>query len=82
MTTQFILTFQDGQEFIDLGEFSPLKNKKEMISFVMGWAFGRWPSKTLVKVSMCVYFENNPFLLPTWFNECNGKFWQDDLVLS
>lgn len=84
--TNCILTFEDGQQFIDLP--LPLLDGKEPTRlFLLGAASALQAAKkrpaSLVKVSMCVYHAPEGFgELPelAWYNECNGKFWQDELA--
>lgn len=82
MKTNFILTFDYDQEFLDL-DILPLPTKKEMVAFVRGLTTGMFPNRELVKVSMCVYTGDIPMdkvKLPDWYEKCNGKLWKNDLT--
>lgn len=82
MKTQFILTFNNNrQEFITL-DVLPLRTKKEMITFCIGLGIGVNPDNKLVKVSMCVDIGKEKLVkLPDWYENCNGKLWENDLNL-
>ncbi len=37
-----------------------------------------WRIRELVKISTCVY--SDTFVIPEWYKDWDGKFWQNDLV--
>ncbi len=80
---ELILTFKKEQEFITL-DILPFSDKLKMIGFCLGVA-AILDKGNLVKVSMCIYTGDTPMnevKTPKWYNECNGKIWQHELVLE
>ncbi len=80
METEFILTFEQGQEFYR-ANITPFESKDKMIGFCLGLGAGMIKGK-LVKVSMCVYNAEKWNNEPKWFHECNGKLWQEELEVK
>jgi len=80
--TEFIFTFDKREQEIFTISMIPLKSKERMIGFCLGIANGLLddPDDKLIKVSMCVTGLKSVSSLPSWYLNCDGKLWADDLI--
>jgi len=79
MKIEFIYTFEKMVQQILVCDctFENLKDEKTLAKFATTKFLTSSEKRQLVKISCCVYFEQNESRLdtPQWYNDANGKLW-------
>ncbi len=80
MTIEFIYTFDEGEQKIEMHPFvlQIMESKESLFEFATS-ILNDTEKANLVKISCCVYFAKD-VTLPEWYHERNGKYYLAEII--